>query len=185
VSKLRSDSTWAALSPEQRETLEEWLFEENIGYKEALERAQKEFGATGSIMSLARFYQRLATERMEREMAEVVETCERVQATKARVPQLKEAMMKLAGLRLVQLAVNSPEKVRKLESLTRLLVRNEALEIKRGWLEIGRGKFEYDIATEVLMRKMELDLIDADETLSDEQKLHKIREEIFGPNLPE
>ena len=43
MSKLRSDSAWSKLTAEQRETLEGWLFEENIGYKEALERAQKEF----------------------------------------------------------------------------------------------------------------------------------------------
>jgi hypothetical protein len=55
LGKLRCDSTWAALTPEQREMLEGWLFEENLGYTEVLERAQKEFGITGTKMSLTRF----------------------------------------------------------------------------------------------------------------------------------
>jgi hypothetical protein len=183
MSKLRSDSTWAGLTPEQRETLEGWLFEENLGYREALERAQKEFGITASKMSLVRFYRRAAEERVETDLAEALATCERVGAAKANVPQLKEAALKLAGLRLVQVAVRSPGKVRKLESLTRLLIRNEALEIKRGWLDIGRTKFQFDAATQVLMRKMELDMIQQDESLSDEQQIRKVREELFGPNV--
>ena len=63
ASKLRSDSTWAGLTSEQRETLEGWLFEENLGYAEVLERVQREFGVTASKSSLSRYYQRLAAVR--------------------------------------------------------------------------------------------------------------------------
>ena len=63
MGKMRADSAWSKLTAEQRETLEGWLFDENIGYKEALERAQKEFGITSSLSSLADFYQRRARER--------------------------------------------------------------------------------------------------------------------------
>jgi len=41
MSKLRSDSKWNELTAEQRDTLEGWLFEENVSYREALERLQK------------------------------------------------------------------------------------------------------------------------------------------------
>src|SRR6266705_6964043 len=42
--KMREDSTWNGLTAEQRQKLENWLFERNLGYAEALERAHKEFG---------------------------------------------------------------------------------------------------------------------------------------------
>src|SRR5713226_7282174 len=42
--KMREDSTWNGLTGEQRQKLENWLFERNLGYVEALKRAHKEFG---------------------------------------------------------------------------------------------------------------------------------------------
>jgi hypothetical protein len=42
--KLREDSTWNGLTAAQRQKLENWLFERNLGYAEALQRAHKEFG---------------------------------------------------------------------------------------------------------------------------------------------
>ena len=65
--KLRPDSNWCKLSAEQRETLERWLFEENIGYREALERVKREFGVTTSMRSMSEYYKRLARLRMRRE----------------------------------------------------------------------------------------------------------------------
>jgi len=65
--KMREDSTWSLLTPEQRETLEGWLFEENLGYAKTLERVQKEFGVTATMASLGRFYRRRARERAARD----------------------------------------------------------------------------------------------------------------------
>lgn len=42
--KLRDDSTWNRLTPDQRETLEGWLFDENLGDAKTLARMQAEFG---------------------------------------------------------------------------------------------------------------------------------------------
>jgi len=64
MSKIRCDSIWNGLTPEQRQTLEHWLFVENMGYKEASERAQKEWGVTGSSVSVGRFYRRVERERV-------------------------------------------------------------------------------------------------------------------------
>ncbi len=44
MGKLRCDSAWAALAPEQRETLEVWWFEENpgkIGWNQAEQYAEQ------------------------------------------------------------------------------------------------------------------------------------------------
>ena len=49
---MRDDSTWNRLTAEQREKLESWLFDENLGYAETLARVQKDFGVEATISSL-------------------------------------------------------------------------------------------------------------------------------------
>jgi hypothetical protein len=69
--KLRPDSKWNKLTAEQQETLERWLFEENIAYHEALERVKREFGIAVSMRGLSEYYKRLARVRMRRELIKV------------------------------------------------------------------------------------------------------------------
>jgi hypothetical protein len=142
MSKLRADSAWSKLTAEQRETLEGWLFEENIGYREALERAQKEFGVTASTRSLADYYQRLAEERTRRELLGVKGLAGKIDKAGANWEDLGATAMTLVAKRMLQLAVASPGKVREMASLGRLLVANEAIEIKRRWVELEEEKRE-------------------------------------------
>jgi hypothetical protein len=145
MSKLRSDSAWAALSPEQRETLEGWLFEENLGYKEALERAQKEFGITASLRSLSEYYQRAARERTQEELLTVKATAEEIDKAEVNLEDLGATAMTLVAKRMIQLAVESPGKVKEMVSLGRILVANEAQDIKRRWLEMEEDRVDAEI----------------------------------------
>jgi hypothetical protein len=140
MSKLRSDSAWAGLSAEQRETLEGWLFEENLAYKEALERAQKEFGITASLRSLAEYYQRAARERTQAELLSVKATAEEIDKAEVGWDELGGTAMTLVAKRMIQLAVESPGKVREMVSLGRILIANEAQRIKRERLELERNR---------------------------------------------
>ena len=142
MSKLRSDSAWAGLSPEQRETLEGWLFEENLGYKEALERAQKEFGITASLTSLADFYRRLAQDRMQKELRGIKGMVGEIDKAKVDCEQLGATAMTLVANRMLQMAVTSPGNVKELVSLGRLLVANQAQDIKRQWLDLEWDRIE-------------------------------------------
>jgi hypothetical protein len=145
MSKLRSDSAWSKLTAEQRETLEGWLFEENIGYKEALEQAQKEFGMSSSLTSLADFYQRLAEERMQQELLGVKSLAGKIDKTGVDRDKLGATAMTLVAKRMLQLAVASPGKVKELASLGRLLVANEAQDIKRRWLELEEERLDEEV----------------------------------------
>ena len=58
MKKTRSDSVWGKLAPEQRAQLDQWYFQENLSYREMLERAQKDFEVTASLQSLAAYFQR-------------------------------------------------------------------------------------------------------------------------------
>ena len=61
--------------------------------------------------------------------------------------ELGATAMMLVAKRMLQLAVTSPGKIKELASLGRLLVANEAQDIKRRWLELEEEKME-DALTE-------------------------------------
>ena len=140
MGKLRSDSKWNELTDEQRDTLEGWLFEENISYREALERLQKEFGITVGMTSLARFYQHLADKRMKEELLQVQQTAIDVEDAPIDLIGLSNAAMTLVTKRLIQLAVEKPNNTRELVSLARVIVANEEVEVKKAWLSLEEDR---------------------------------------------
>jgi hypothetical protein len=75
--------------------------------------------------------------------------------------------------------------VKELTSLARVLVSNEAQTIRRGWLEIGRGRYSYDLAAACLAHKREMDEIVKNETMNDDERIQQIRRRLFGTNLPD
>lgn len=68
--KPRSDSPLDGLPKHQRETLERWLFEENVKYEEAVSRLWNDFGVRCSASGLGQFYQRVAQRRLLARIAE-------------------------------------------------------------------------------------------------------------------
>ncbi len=187
--KLRCDSTWAGLTPEQRETLEGWLFEENLGYTEVLERVQREFGVTASKMSLSRYYQRLAAERAQRELLDMKSAVAEMREIGVDRGELSAAVMLLLAKRLLKLLLESPDKVKEMACLGTVLVGNEAQEIKRGWLALGREKFELEVARERAEEEAERQtMADADGEVdysAEDAEVLAIRRHLFGNNLPE
>ena len=73
MNKLRSDSAFCQLTPEQTETLEVWLFEERLGYSQVLEMLKSEFGFETSLTGIRRFYKRLEMERSRASLMDAVE----------------------------------------------------------------------------------------------------------------
>src|ERR1035437_2069468 len=104
MGKMRDDSTWNQLTTEQREMLESWLFDENLGYGKTLERVQEEFGLEATIASMGRFYRRRARERQVEELVEAQAVASDLNDLPVSVASLREAAVKLvgnAGLKLV------------------------------------------------------------------------------------
>ena len=92
--KLREDSTWNQLTPGQRETLEDWLFEENPGYEKVLARAREEFGVEATMASLGRYYRRRAGERQVKEVVEAQAAADELNGPGITVPRLREAALR-------------------------------------------------------------------------------------------
>jgi hypothetical protein len=185
MSKLRSDSKWNGLSAEQRETLEGWLFEEHLGYREALERAQKEFGITASVRSLAEYYQHLARERMTAQVGELKDVCKEMEVLDVDWERLGGTAIALVAKRAIHLAVDSPDKVQELVSLTRLLVADETLEIKKRWLEMEEERWDREVGKENAMElRSELARREVAQMFSQKPMAGKTGDGAQGPERP-
>ena len=130
MSKMRSDCVFSKLTPEQAETLEGWLFEENLSYKEALERAQKEFGIGGSLTGLRRFYGRLAKERGRESLTAAMSMCVEAAALGDNAT-LRAGLLTMANMCAVQFMTESPRDIKQITALLRALTSAQAQELKR------------------------------------------------------
>src|ERR1700722_20083584 len=128
--KLRRDSIFAQLTNEQTERLEDWLFEDKLGYKDALEKMQKEFGVETSKSALARFYRRLALQRSEERRVETVALCLEGLAAK-NDGTLQAGLLALANQCAIELLVEQPKSIREFATLLRAMTSAGIFEMKR------------------------------------------------------
>ena len=131
MSKIRSDSIWNRLPPERRKIFEDWLFEERVSYTEALTRAEKQWGVTGSKTSVHRFYHRVQAEWAVSDVQVMMESAESLDATGGKAVGLKASAMKLVAMQLLERMLARGD-VRELGVLSRMLTQTEDREIQRG-----------------------------------------------------
>jgi hypothetical protein len=142
MSKLREDSTWNQLTAGQRETLEDWLFEENLGYEKTLARAKQEFGLEATMASLGRYYRRRAGERQVQELVEAQLAADELNGIGITAPRLREAALKLVGKAALKVATEKPTEVQQLVSLTKLLLESDAHDIQRERQKLAENHFQ-------------------------------------------
>jgi hypothetical protein len=182
--KMREDSTWNQISPEQRETLESWLFEENLGYAKTMERVQQEFGIQTTLASVGRYYRRRAEERQVEELVQAQEMADEVNDLPVSVVSLREAAMKLVGKAILKLASEKPEKLEELVPFTRLLLESEENEIRRSRLKLAEQYFDYE-ATAAWIKELPhmgayVDIIGDDACLTHDEKIRRMRAVLYG-----
>ena len=93
--------------------------------------------------------------------------------------------------KMIQIAMNtakvskSPLELKVVSDYARVLIaaRREGHEGLRA--ATTREKFEFDAATACLIHQVKIQGIAEDEALDDGERIQKIREELFGPDLPE
>lgn len=184
--KTNSNAVWNGLSAEQRGILERWLFEENLGYEKALERARAEFGYAGSRTGLQRFYQRTAELRMMRETASDADGADEEEARRS-------AMRALAKLFLKQVTEN-PDDFKEWAVLGKLVLNSEANGLRRTldgekndiWrtgVALAREKFEFDAAEAALEQLENRDDLDAEELAREKARVLAIRTRLYGREL--
>ncbi len=125
MNKLRSDSAFCQLTPQQVEALEGWLFEERLGYPKVVEKLKAEFGLETSLTGVRRFYKRLEMERSRESLMDAVEMSGlTVEALKS--GDLKPAMLLLANKCAFELMMKSDPPIRKVTALLRAITSAEA-----------------------------------------------------------
>jgi hypothetical protein len=182
--KLRDDSTWNQLRPEQRETLESWLFDENLGYAETLARVRQEFQVEASVASVGRYYRRRARERQAVEMVAAEAEANAINALPVTADSLRTAAVKLVGNAALKLARERPHEVEALAALARLLLESEDIAIRRGRLALAERYFQFEntAAAQQEWPKLRayLAAVGDDPSLSHEQKIERVCILVFG-----
>jgi len=184
MSKLRSDSTWAVLTPAQKEKLTQWLFDENLSYAAALQRAQQEFGVTASKSSLKRYYQFLARERLRYYLCETQSIAAEAMGSEAKLADLRGAALKLVGKKLLDCALQRGV-AKELPSLANLLLLSEQHELQREWLALARERFQFKASKAVLKALPLRDEFNRDEEARETERIEMIKRQLFGDELLE
>ena len=182
--KLRSDSTWAALTPAQKEKLTHWLFDENLGYRQALERVRQEFGVTASKSSLASYYQFLARERLREDLCEAQSIATEALGSEAKLADLRGAALKLVGKKLLDCALQRGV-AKELPALTNLLLLSAQQELQREWLALARERFEFKAAKAALKALPLQDEFARQEDAFEDARIDAIKRKLFGKELAE
>jgi len=182
--KLRDDSTWNQLTPDQRETLEGWLFDENLGYEKTLERVKSEFAIEATVASLGRFYRHRARERQVEDLVEAQAAATELNNLPVNVAGMREAAVKLVGKAALRMAMERPDELEMLVSFTKVLIESEDTEIRRERLKLAQQSFDYQATAssikELPQLRAYLDVVMDDASLSHEEKLKRVRAILFG-----
>jgi hypothetical protein len=182
--KARSDSILSGLPPEQQAKVKAWLFEENLSFGAVMARCRSELGVEVSKSSVMRYYRREAS---VRRLENSLWRRERSPGAAGNADEFYAELTAIAGEMALECARGEvdAEKRRAFVECTKLLIaaRREGNYARR--VDLARERFEFDAATACIIRQMEINSILEDETLTDEERIRSVREELFGENLPE
>jgi hypothetical protein len=200
MKKVRSNARWNGLSAKQRATLEVWLFEDGVGYEEALRRACMELGFQGSVSSLKRFYVRRSQERVLERLVETQEDAEAIEAAPATVGLFRSAAMKLMGQLLLRQVREMPGEVKEWSALAKLMLWHEDIELRRQLkteenalrrenLAFAKERFQFNVvrqAEKALPQLQELARARQDpklEEYEENKRINAIKRAIFGDEV--
>jgi len=159
--KTKSEAHWNKLTPEQREILDRWLFEERQSYAAIFPRARDELGFKGSISSLQRYYARRDKERVTTEFTELRDELAALSGAPTDAAALWAASKKLLGRFLYLQMRKTPGNVKEWVPVAGLMVDNDRNELLRELkgnelkmrekvLEFAKEKFQVDMVEQAL-----------------------------------
>lgn len=181
--KTRSDSIESRLTPEQRDALESWLFDEQLSYSAARERLSKDFNAASSLNSLHRFYGRVALRRR----------MERVSDSRSHADQIRDQLkgvdfddstIALISQQAFDLAVSESAKPADLFQLVRAVVTAKKQRLDEAALKLERQKFQFNAVRACQSKLPELQSIVASD-VDAETKTERLGRAIFGDDWEE
>jgi hypothetical protein len=191
--KPRSDSILDGLPANQQESLERWLFEENLSLDGAKDRLWQDFSVRSSRSAVHTWYHKRAQERLLAKIAGAARASKQVVAAfQANPDNSYDALLGLIGQSALEAKMKgeelSLENLKDLAELTRLGLEarhdTRALEIKERDLNLRKDKFEFSAAEACLKHLPALRQIGANKGLDERSKIQQIRLRLFG-ELPQ
>jgi hypothetical protein len=131
MQKVKSNASWTHLSSEQLKTLDKWFFEEKLSYAEILPKAQTELGYKGQMTSLKRYFLRRRKERTIEEFKEVREEVAAISGAPVDPEAVRLASMKVLATFLFQQLRHSPQNIKEIVSVAKLIIQNDYNELLR------------------------------------------------------
>jgi hypothetical protein len=164
-----------------REDLDQWLFTDNLSYKEALERLSAEHGYTCSSGALSRWRQSRAQGRMLEEIAAKAKFSRDVVAQFSESNGKQEAAFKAMLQQVAFDLVSSPNPdPTALAQVIGAALKAGDQELKAAALSLDRSKFEFDAAKAAMAALPALLAIKRDTSLTEDDKLEQARLKLFG-----
>lgn len=180
--RMRSDAGWNTLTPEQRRTVEEWLFIEHEGYEKIRQRMQEAWGVAMSLSSICEVRKRLELERLPEEMAENRALSKSIGGSKADLADLRASAWKVIGGQLLRKAVANAD-TKELENLGRLMAGTENREIELKRLALARERHEFRAARAALRELPRMEKMSEEELAREEAQFQAFKERLFGKEL--
>ena len=184
--KPRSDSKLHGLAVEQRAKLDGWLFGENLGLDEVVERCEREFGVTVNRTSVARYRHRERAHWKTERLAGVGSVDARPAAVTSAEEKYRSLLIRLAEFVLTKAGDLENEDNRAMVAeFTKVLIAARRGSNHAQWAALARERFEFDAATACLLNQVEVQSVMKDESMDDGERILKLRQELFGKDLPE
>ena len=199
MNKAGANAKWAALTAEQRATVERWLMEEKVSLPEALKRAREQFDFRGSRTSLQRLGGRFKQERLAKRLLESGRGALEVARNGISTGTLMTAGLKVLGHQFWEQMQAEPEEIPDVLVMVKLLLQSEANQIQREEnlirqqavnlrqraQEFTERRWEYDLAEEAMARLPELQelkeaKIDANDPYAENKRVNAIRRRLYG-----
>src|SRR5271165_618503 len=202
MNKTKSNAKWNQLTTDQQATLEDWLFEDDLSYDDALARAHQELGFTGSRASLCRFYKHKQEERRMQGFVDAAAKAQAVEGADVSVETLRGAGIKVAAQVFFDRVLHAPDDTDRWLPLAKMLTqekKNEAWErckereheLRLDTLAFAREKFEYNLVERALRSLPELqELAQARKDpqtrkFEENKRINNLRKRMFGNDIPE
>lgn len=178
MKKMRSNASWNTFTPEQKETIEEWLLVQNLSYKSVLKRAAEQFGLRWSLTAICRTYKHLAAERAIKDAFAAERTADEL-AKGSSAAQLRPSIMKMSATRLLEKAVEDGDS-REVARYGRLLMQGEAQEIQRERTALAVKRHEFNASQAALKAIPLVDEFTRSEQSREKARIAAVRRMLFG-----
>jgi Protein of unknown function (DUF3486) len=187
ITKPDCRSSIFKLTPEGRETLDRWLFEENLGYREIERRSLETLGARIRYRTLVRYYRvRLRARTLER-IAHSAQCANAVMKKFEDHPtDTFRLLLKMAGQIAFEKAIDAENgfDTKTIAEFIKILISARKVDLESEKFKLERDKWEFDAARACHQHQAEIQAVIQDDYLDEDAQVLAIRRHLFGTNLP-